>query len=283
MKNTHFPSLEQDSRLWTSQLMAPLPVDQMENLVQAYEQVSLTEIKSVALLNRMDTKYLLSYPQLVAVLNNLRNSYRVLGIGGRRIHNYWTLYYDTQGFELYHAHVTRRAHVYKVRCREYQDTCLSYLEIKHKDPKRRTDKKRLPIERCRQYLDSECCQFLNKYLPCLAGELEPRLWNTFQRITLVSRCALERLTIDLDLRFFNPHRSLSLEGVAVAELKQEIWNRNSPFIAQMRSLGVRQTGFSKYCFGVAQLYSTVKNNTQKRKSMMIHKLQQGEKVYVCSA
>ena len=282
---THLPyyALEQDRRFPASQTTAQLVADQMEELIQAYAPVSLQEIDTLALLNRVDTKYLLSYTQLAVVLRNLRDNYQILAIGERRIHNYWTLYYDTQDFMLYHAHVTGRAHIYKVRSREYLDTRLSYLEIKHKDPKRRTDKIRLPIEHTCQCLEGECCQFLRDYLPCPAVDLGPALWNTFRRITLVSRSDLERLTIDLDLCFFNPHRSLSLDGVAITEVKQEKLARSSAFVALMRRLGVRRTGFSKYCYGVSQTCSTVKPNTQKRKSLMIDKLQPGGQVYVCSA
>ena len=283
MTNTYPNILDQDHRLPANQLASQQPVDRMEDLVQAYAPVGLQEIGTLALLNRMDTKFLLSYAQLANVLHDLRRDYHILTIGERRIHNYWTLYYDTQGFELYHAHVTGRAHIYKVRSREYLDSHQSFLEIKHKDPKRRTDKKRLPIENSCEYLDGECCQFLREYLPCPAGELKPRLWNTFRRMTLVSCSAGERLTIDLELSFFNPQRSMSLSGIAIAELKQEVFQRNSAFLALLRHLGLRQTGFSKYCFGVAQLYSTVKNNTQKKKSLMIHKLGQGGQVYVCNA
>jgi hypothetical protein len=74
-----------------------------------------------------------------------------------------------------------------------------------------------------------------------------------------------------------------LDGVAIAEIKQEKFNRRSAFVMEMRRLGIHQTGFSKYCFGVAQLYSTVKRNSQKRRALMIDKLQRGGQAYVCNA
>jgi hypothetical protein len=260
-----------------------LPAHDLYELIHGFEPISLREMDSVALLKRVDTKFVLSADQLRSVLRNLCPNYQVLSINHRRIHRYWTLYFDTHGFELYHDHVTGRAEIYKVRSREYLDTHLSYLEVKHKDQKRRTEKIRLPVSCHSDRLDEEMDDFLDTLVPYSAQGLEAKLWNTFKRITLVNQTDLERLTIDMDLCFFNQQRSLVLDGIAIAEIKQEKFNRRSAFAIEMRRLGIRQTGFSKYCFGVAQLYSTVKRNSQKRRALMIDKLQRGGQAYVCNA
>jgi hypothetical protein len=283
MTNMSYRTRDQNPRLPHAFPPVLLPAHHLGDLIHAFEPVSLQEMDSVALLNRVDTKYLLSAAQLATVLRNLRAHYQVLSIADRRVHHYWTQYFDTHGFELYHDHVTGRAEIYKVRSREYLDTQLSYLEVKHKNHKRRTEKSRLPVSYHCDCLDGEMDDFLRGFIRFPSRDLEPKLWNTFKRITLVSQYDQERLTIDVDLCFFNQKRVLFLDGIAIAEIKQEKFKRSSAFVLETRRLGIRQTGFSKYCFGVAQLYSSVKRNSQKAKALMIDKLQHGGQAYVCNA
>jgi len=71
---------------------------------------------------------------------------------------------------------------------------------------------------------------------------------------------------------------VGLPGVAIAEVKQEGFDRQSDFIQQMRGMGVRPSGFSKYCMGVASLYDEVKKNNFKPQMLQVGKLMQGELV-----
>ena len=114
--------------------------------------------------------------------------------------------------------------------------------------------------------------FLRTHYPYQVDELVPTLLNTFRRITLVDTQDVERLTLDLDLRFSWNGGHISLPGIAIAEVKQEGFSINSPFIQQMRALGVRPTGFSKYCIGVAALHPEVKHNSFKPQLRQIAKL-----------
>ncbi|HEY9087215.1 MAG TPA: polyphosphate polymerase domain-containing protein [Anaerolineaceae bacterium] len=259
-----------------------LPESALDAVIRGFAPTSLSEMDSVALLSRMDTKYILSTSQLLAALRNLRQQYRILTINGRRAHHYRTLYFDTPDFTLYHDHVTGRARKVKVREREYADTGIAYLEIKSKDVKERTDKSRLPVAAQTERLDDQMRRFVGGFLP--EGEqLEPKLWNIFRRITLVSYAQMERLTIDVDLVFDDGQRCLTLDGIAIAEVKRGSLSRGSAFAAEMRRLGVRETGFSKYCFGVSQLSDCVKKNSQKEKVLLIAKQNQRGIDYVCYA
>jgi SPX domain protein involved in polyphosphate accumulation len=230
---------------------------------------------SVALLNRIDTKYILSSGQLYQALNNLKYSYQILEINNERIHHYRTLYYDTDAFDLYTRHVTGRAEVYKVRSREYTDTHLTFLEVKHKDQKRRTEKSRMPLPGRVNSLCGDFDDFLQGHNPFSSSDLRPKLWNVFKRITLVSKRNLERVTFDINLSFFNERDELALNGIAIAEVKQTQFSNGSAFMNEMRNQGIRGSGFSKYCYGVSQLYRDVKRNSQKDKMLMINKLQHG--------
>jgi hypothetical protein len=248
----------------------------LDDAVTMFDPIDLPAMDTVALLNRFDTKFVLSRSQLITALKSLQADYRILTINCQRAHHYSTLYYDTKDFAFYHDHVTGRSNVYKVRAREYLDTQISYLEVKHKNQKKYTDKSRLPIPSRSERLDEPMLAFLDRFKSFAGQTLEPKLWNTFRRITLVSKTDLERVTIDVDLCFYNDRHVLNLDRVAVAEVKQDHCSQCSPFMAEMRRQGIREMGFSKYCFGVSQLVPTVKKNTQKEKVLWVEKLQRGE-------
>lgn len=259
------------------------PEGSLSQAIMGFRPVSLEEMDSVALLNRVDTKYVMSAVLLTRVLQELLYTYRVLTIDGRRLHRYQTLYFDTPDFKLYHAHVTGRADIYKVRAREYLETGIAYLEVKHKNQKRRTVKNRLPIPDAlscgAEWPDGDTAGLLEEFqgsglLPIPAGDLRSVLANSFKRLTLVSIPAKERLTIDLDLQFCNQGQAFALDGIAVAEIKQERFSRESAAVSAMRRQGIRSTGFSKYSFGVARLYPAVKRNSQKERCLLIAKYQQ---------
>jgi hypothetical protein len=83
----------------------------------------------------------------------------------------------------------------------------------------------------------------------------------------------ERLTIDLDLQFSTDNQQVALPGIVIAEVKQDRLSARSDFIQLMREIGIRSTGFSKYCMGISMLYDGVKKNTLKPKFLMVKKLQ----------
>ena len=73
-------------------------------LLDGMASISLAQLDAVALLNRVDTKYLLAVPRLVEILPRLADEYLVLEVGGRRLHQYQTLYFDTTEYDLYRRH-----------------------------------------------------------------------------------------------------------------------------------------------------------------------------------
>jgi len=250
-------------------------------LLRRFEPISLSEMGEVALQDRTDTKFVMREGQLYNALATLTQQYRVLDIRGVRLNRYRTLYFDTTDFALFQQHHTGRRERFKVRTRSYVDSQLSFLEVKHKVRQNRTVKNRIATPGLLTWVTPEADAFLNDYLPFAPEALEPKLWNEYTRITLVSKSDCERLTLDLRLRFsgyedsFAAGRSLDLPGLAVAEVKQDGFNRHSTFVARMREMGVRPTGFSKYCAGVAMLFDGVKHNNFKPKMRLVEKLVQG--------
>ena len=164
-----------------------LPPRRLESLAADFAPISLKQMDAVALLNRIDTKFVMSTGQLLNALAALQDDYWMLAIQGQRLNHYRTLYFDTPDFELYHAHVNGRAERYKVRSREYTDSHLSFMEVKHKTRKDRTIKERLSTAQPVMQIDADLTDWLHDVSPLDGGTLEPKLWNTFTRLTLVSR------------------------------------------------------------------------------------------------
>lgn len=95
--------------------------------------------------------------------------------------------------------------------------------------------------------------------------LEPIIWNEFNRITLVNKTAKERLTIDLNLSFKTNHSSKSFDNLAIIELKQERFSRTSPFAQQLKLKHINPYKLSKYCIGMISVYNDLKYNRFKKK------------------
>ena len=249
----------------------------MERSLLRFETTSLRQLDEVALLNRTDTKYVMSANTLLHALNALHDAYMVLSIDGQRNHRYRTLYFDSADFDLYRRHHAGMLNRYKVRAREYIDTERAFLEVKFKSNKQRTIKSRMATEEvvtdiARTPEAHRTADFLTDTYPAPAELLQPQLWNQFRRITLVSKRRRERLTLDFGIEFRWQQRRKRVPHVAIAEVKQEGFSHDSDFIRQMRRFGVRPRGFSKYCMGVSYLYPEIKHNNFKPTMRLLDKL-----------
>jgi hypothetical protein len=247
----------------------------VESLAADFTPISLSQMDAVALLDRVDTKFVLTTPQMRTALAQIQPDYWMLSVGGQRLNRYRTLYFDTPDFALYHAHVNERPERYKVRSREYVDSHLAFMEVKHRTRKARTIKDRIPTAGQVMQITPEMEGWLRLVSPLAGVALEPKLWNTFTRLTLVNKQCPERLTLDIDLNFSFGGQTASLDGLAIAEVKTDTCYNDSPFMAQMRVQKIRPNGFSKYATGVALLYDKVKKNTLKAKLLWLDKMMKG--------
>ena len=118
----------------------------LAGLLEAFSPISLEEMDAVRLMNRVDTKYLTDSRTLRAVLADAAAAgYRVLTPGGARISPYDTIYFDTPGLRMFSDHHNRRLRRQKVRTRAYVTSGDAFLEIKRKNNRGRTKKKRTAI------------------------------------------------------------------------------------------------------------------------------------------
>lgn len=227
-------------------------------------------MEDVLLLNRTDTKYLLTDEDFLRYLEEIQQNYRVLDINNVRRANYKTLYFDTPDNLFYLQHHREKPTRIKVRKRQYVDSNLSFLEVKIKS-KERTDKQRIVIDNMNESLSEAEHNFINQYFES-PDILTPKLWNSFERITLVSKIASERLTIDRNISFTFENNYQELKNLVVAEVKQEASSRNSTFVLALKREHVRNMGFSKYCMGSAGLNKKLKYNMFKGKFLHIKRL-----------
>lgn len=250
-----------------------------QRLLRDFDPIGLAEMGGVALLDRTDTKYIVRVSQLYPLLQSLAPHYQALDINQTRLNHYLTLYFDTHDFALYNAHHNGVSSRYKIRARKYLDTDLAFFEVKHKTNKKRTVKSRFPIPDLPQGIEGETTEFVTVHTPYAVEELEPKLWNDYYRMTLVSCQHQERVTLDLNLMFYWEGVQCVLPGIVVAEVKQGYFSRGSHFIQHMRRLGIRPFSFSKYIAGVYSLYDAVKTNAFKRQIRLLNQMMQEETHY----
>lgn len=246
-------------------------MEQLDHLIAEFEPIALSEMDSVSLMKRTDTKYVFASEFLITLLKGIQNDYRVLSVNGVRSSRYRTLYLDTAAFDFYLQHQNGKLNRNKVRFREYVDSNLRFLEIKLKNNKGQTVKKRIRVDEFEKSLSGNHSAFVEKNTT-INKELEAKLWNSFNRITLVNTALKERLTFDYNLHFEFDGESFDLPNVVIAELKQERINRNSPFAVLAKKLNIRDTRISKYCVGSAILNEDLKQNRFKQKLLTLKKI-----------
>lgn len=247
------------------------------------DAVSLEEMSSVSLMNRIDTKFVTTVPRLMHVLDDaLEAGYRVSEICGQRLLSYTSVYYDTPDLKMYTAHRNGKKTRQKVRVRTYLVDNESFLEIKRKNNRGRTKKKRVPVP-SDAVMDfgriPEASDFLEKKSWWKAADLAPETTTDFSRFTLVNKAMTERLTIDINLGFrnFRSGKEASLGDFVIIELKQD-----GRVDSQMRQILLRHRIFpyriSKYCVAVTLTDPSARPGRFVEKVRYIEKMT-GQKIY----
>jgi hypothetical protein len=243
----------------------------IDDLLGTFNPVSLQEMEGVKLLNRVDTKFIFEIRKLPLLLNRLKDNYRILEVNGLRKSRYETLYYDTVDHKLYMHHHNGKLNRYKVRHRKYLDSNLEYFEIKFKNNKRRTIKKRILETQLNEQISGRSAEFLKEMTPLTPEMLTPAIKVSYTRITFVNIDMTERVTIDVDLSFKDSKQEKAFPGLIIAELKQDR-TRHSEFQSIMKEEQVCDTVISKYCLGIISLNPQIKQNNFKYKLLQINKL-----------
>jgi len=240
--------------------------------IQQYSKITLEEMNNVKLMDRVETKFVISAKQLPFILDQLQNDYKVVSISGIEIPTYKTVYFDTDSLYFYNEHHRQRNNRYKVRFRNYVESDLTYLEVKHKQ-NGRVNKKRIKVENDQFNLSPESKLFLKKSNIEQIG-LKKQLTNNYKRITLVSMHSVERVTFDMNISFNFHGVETDLENVVIVELKQPHLSRTTPIYNVLRKAQIKPYNVSKYCIGLIKTHGTgeVKYNRFKKKLIQLNKI-----------
>lgn len=239
------------------------------------EVITLDQMRTVKLMNRIDTKYVASEGDVMELLRRLSHcGYKVQIIDGVRAARYDTRYFDTEDRAMYIAHHNRQLTRQKIRTRHYEDGSACFLEVKNKNNRGRTKKVRIEIPQSQlMALNSqEASTFLTAQSRYEIRRLSPALSTRFVRITVVNPKLTERITIDLDLEYCDLRntKSAKVEGMSIVEIKQD-GNIASTAKEILRELRVKPMRISKYCLGTALTVEDIKRNRMLQKIRNIEK------------
>jgi len=243
----------------------------LTTLLEGFAPISIKEMDGVALMNRRDTKFILTRENLEALLTDIQTHYRVLDINGDRIHEYKTIYSDTRNFRFYNDHHRGKRGRIKIRTRSYVGSGLHFLEIKQKNKTGDTNKTRMKTESLESHLSQQHMDFIEEVIG-ERPELIPVLYSSFSRITLVGINSPERITIDTDIDFNDKGPiAKGSEKLVIVEVKQSKQNRSSAMVQALRAHKIRPLSISKYCIGLSSKHPHLKRNSFKRKYLKINK------------
>lgn len=240
-----------------------------------FQPISLQEMDNVKLMDRQDIKFVFKTDILPAILKEAENYYKVLEIENKRIQNYSSLYFDTDYFKFYLDHHNGKMNRHKVRFREYTDSDLHFLEVKFKNNKGDTRKKRIEIPKeifMKGILSGNEMKFVEERLNYKPEPLSSKLSVNYSRITLVHYGLKERATIDLNLSFQNITRKKDFCGMIILEVKQDRLSLSSDLIQILRKFRLSSIKISKYCLGINSLFPYVKYNRFKPRIIAVDKL-----------
>ncbi len=243
-------------------------------ILKDFESISLEELNRASLMRRKDNKYLFRFMQLGDLLALVQDNYRVLEIDGSRAQHYHTRYFDTEGREMYFKHHRGLANRHKVRIRRYGVGDLHFLEVKRKDAKGVTTKKRVRADGMDHDVLMKEEAFLASCSPYNGTGMDSAMENDFRRITLINHAQTERVTLDYGLQFISEQDGgeVHLPGIAVAEIKYENHLSGSALHAALRKFRIKPSRFSKYAIGMALLHPGLKQNRFKSRVRQVNKL-----------
>ena len=283
------------------------------------QPIGLDEMKSVRLMNRVDQKYMASVDRLEELLERVADGYYVQRIQSAQpcrddsemqdselIAPYRTLYFDTEGLDMYMMHHNGKLNRQKLRVRTYRSTDTTFFEIKNKDNKKKTSKVRIPIDvsmfdrvadiaEVREFVERNTPYSFNSQFTVHNSQftihnspftihhsqftihhshlLHECLENRFERITLVDKGMSERVTIDKGIMFHNRATGIDADiaHLLVIEVKHEVGVPLSQIERALHEMHILPRRMSKYCIGTALTDPSVKHNRFKPKLLYIAK------------
>ena len=180
--------------------------------LKEYIPISLEEMSGIKLMNRTDTKYVTSYQILKEILLVARHDYRIQEVNGECNIAYHTIYLDTPDRDMYVTHQNGRIVREKIRIRTYVNSDLTFLEVKNRNNKGRTDKRRIRIGSIESIKEDGGDAFLRQHA-----------WYDQSQLCL---CLKTHFTVSHLLTIIKPNASQliqELNSVAYKAEKYQVW------------------------------------------------------------
>lgn len=238
----------------------------------ALDPAPLGLLQARQLQRRFDRKYVVPLGDGVGLVESLGGTHGVLLAGVRRLARYRTTYFDTQSRRAFHDHRRGRPRRAKVRTRTYVDRDLTVLEVKQRTGRGTTDKSRRVRDEVAHGLSASERRWLAQHVDW-CSEVLPVAGNDFLRLTLLGIDAVERITMDVEVEFVAGERSITLEHLAIVEVKTPTRGQPSAAVDWLRQHGHRPTGFSKYCTGSVLLNRGLPDHAFRGALRLLHRLE----------
>ncbi|MGL5011299.1 MAG: polyphosphate polymerase domain-containing protein [Paracoccaceae bacterium] len=234
--------------------------------LSTFGTLSLDDLNGkAAMLERLDNKYIVPADRLMPAFARFSELFDVLEIDGKRAFTYATDYFDDDLASAYNDHHQGRRKRCKVRIRNYVDAGFSYLEVKLKDTRDVTVKKRLKLSNPSRTLCADSLAFIDTchaemYGTPLGRSLMPVIGMEYERITLVAREGGERMTIDTRMAFRAANAECNAApDMFILETKSARGNGIADKILRGQHLHPTKQ-CSKYCVGMAALGLVERHN-----------------------
>ncbi len=252
-------------------------MEELLPILDRMDTITLSQMKDVQLMNRVDDKYLMNRRQLSELLARVSDDYFVQRIDGNALAPYRTLYLDTDDVQMYTTHHNRHLNRQKLRIRTYLSSGLTFMEVKNKNNKAKTKKKRIEVPESYFYHpleNTDIRTFLSEHSRYPLDALDTHVENTFRRITLVDKAHTSRITIDSEICFRNHHTgdNYDLSPLVIMELKHEVGAPLSIIGREMLDLRIHPKRMSKYCVGTVLTNPYCKKNRFKQKIRYINNI-----------
>ena len=244
-----------------------------QEVLKHIEPITLEEMSDVKLMNRVDTKFLTTLPVLERLLSVANKDFLIQEINEERNAPYYTKYFDTSDVKMYCDHQRGKKSRRKIRIRKYVGSDIHpFLEIKNKNNKGRTKKKRISMDSGPDL--QVYSEFISTHSEFMSNGLQPMLENRFNRITLVNKEKTERITIDTSVEFHNfvTDRNIALPELVIIEWKRDGLSTKSKLKPLLRELRIQESGFSKYIIGMALTDNNLPQNRIKPRLRLLDKL-----------
>lgn len=229
--------------------------DNLDKFISIFSSISLEELNSKAsMLERSENKYIFSLSDLYSLCDNLIKDFDILEINNNKEFTYETIYFDDKDNICYIDHHQWKRLRFKARTRKYNDSNIYFFELKLKDLRNKTNKKRFNCWEDNHWkLTQEAISFIEEHYFKLYNKkfnynLYPSVKMSYKRITLVAKAGNERLTIDYDLTIYSDKWELLYivpKDFIIIETKSSNWNWIADKI--FKNSFHRPTSCSKFC------------------------------------